>query len=54
MVLKFKPKLYSKFVLKGIKTIKLIKWSKNRRGLTQVKAISYFFACKQTRNIDIL
>ena len=39
MVLKFKPKLYSKFMLKGSKAIKIIKGSKNRRGLTQVKAI---------------
>ena len=44
-------KLNLKFMLKGSKTIKIIK-SKNRRGLTQVKAI--FFAYKQTRNIDIL
>ena len=48
MVLKFKPELYSKFMLKGRKTIKLIKESKNRRRLTQ------FFAYNQTRNIDVL
>ena len=39
MVLKFKPKLYSKFMLTGSKTIIIIKGSKNRKGLTQVKAI---------------
>ena len=42
MVLKFKPKLYSKFLLKGSKTINIIKGSKNGRRLTQVKAISIF------------
>ena len=50
-VLKFKPKLNLKFMLKGSKTIK-IKGSKKRRGLTEVKTI--FFAYKQTRNFDIL
>ena len=39
MVLKFKPKLNLKIMLKGSKTIKIMKVSKNRRGLTQVKAI---------------
>ena len=38
-------------MLQGIKTIKIMKKSKNRRGLTKVNAI--FFAYKQTRNIDI-
>ena len=52
MGFKFKSKLNSKFVLKGSKTIKIMKMSKNSRELTQVKAI--FFAYKQTRNIDIL
>ena len=43
MVLKFKSKLNSKFMLKGSKAIKLMKnKTKNRRGLTQVKAV--FFA----------
>ena len=51
MVLKFKSKFNSKFMLKGSKTIKITKGSKNRRGLTQVKAI--FFVSKQTRNTDI-
>ena len=51
-VLKFKLKLNSKFMLKRSKTIKITKRSKNRRGLTQVKAV--FFAYKKTRNIDIL
>ena len=37
MVLKFKPKLNLKIILKGSKTI--MNESKNRRGLTQVKAI---------------
>ena len=35
MVLKFKPKLDLKFMLRGSKTIKIMKGSKNRRGLTQ-------------------
>ena len=39
MVLKFKPKLNSKFMPKGSKTLNIIKKSKNRRRLTQVKAI---------------
>ena len=39
-------------MLQGSKTIKIMKKSKNRRGLTKVNAI--FFAYKQTRNIDIL
>ena len=34
MALKFKPKLNSKFMLKGRKTIKIMKESKNRGGLT--------------------
>ena len=38
MVIKFKLKLNLKIMLKGSKT-KIIKMSKNRRGLTQVKAI---------------
>ena len=42
MVIKLKPKLNLKFMLKEIKTIKIMKGSKIRRGLTQVKAI--FFA----------
>ena len=46
MVLKFKSKLNSKFMLKRVKTIKIMKRSNNRRGLKQVKVI--FFACKQT------
>ena len=50
MVLKFKSKLHLKFMLKS-KT-KMMKRSKNRRGLTQVKAISFVY--KQTRNVDIL
>ena len=52
MVLKFKPKVNLKSMLKGSKTIKTMKRSKNRVGLTQVKTI--FFAYKQTRTIDIL
>ena len=52
MVLKFKPKVNLKFMLKGSKTIKTMKRSKNRGGLTQVKAM--FFTYKQTRTIDIL
>ena len=36
MVLKFKPKLNLRIMLKGSKTIKIMK---NRRGSTQVKTI---------------
>ena len=39
MALKFKQKLNLKFMLKGSKTMKTIKNSKNRRGLTQANAI---------------
>ena len=39
MVLKFKPKLNLKIMLRESKTIKIMKVSKNRRGLTQVKAV---------------
>ena len=52
MVIKFKPRLNLKSMLKGSKTIKTMKGSKNRRRLTQVKAI--YFAYNQTRNFDIL
>ena len=41
-----KPKLYLKFILKGSKTIKIMKGSNNRMGLTQIKAI--FSVYKQT------
>ena len=41
MVLRFKPNLDLKFMLKGSKRMKIMKGSKNRRGLTQVKAISF-------------
>ena len=37
IVLKFKPKLDLKLVLKRSKKIKIMKESKNRRGLIQVK-----------------
>ena len=52
MLLNIKPKLYLKFILKGSKTIKIMKGSNNRMGLTQIKAI--FSVYKQTWNIDIL
>ena len=39
MVLKFKPKLNLKFMLKGNKTLNIMKRNKNRKGLTQVKAM---------------
>ena len=39
MVLKFKPKLNLKFMLKGSKTIETMNGNKNRRGLTQVKVM---------------
>ena len=45
--IKIQTEIIFKFMLKGRKTIKLIKESKNRRGLTQ------FFAYNQTRNIDV-
>ena len=56
MLLKLKPKLDLKFMLKGSKTIKIMKRSKNRSRLTQVKAIQVFLCIKtkQTRNIDVL
>ena len=41
MVLKFKPKLNLKFMLKRSKTIKIMKGSKNRGRLTQVKVLLY-------------
>ena len=49
MALKFKPKLNLEFMLKGSKTIKIMKGGENRRGLTQVTATQIFlfsFACK--------
>ena len=52
IVIKFKPKLNLKFMLKGSETIKTMKGSKNRMRLTQVKAI--YFAYNQTINFDIL
>ena len=39
MILKFKPKSNLKFMLKGSKRIKIQKRRKNRRRVTQVKAI---------------
>ena len=48
-VLKFKSKLNSKFILKRGKTIKIMKRSKNRRGITQVKTL--FFTYKQKLSI---
>ena len=39
MRLKFKPIIDLKFMLKESKTIKLMKGSKNRKRLTQVKPI---------------
>ena len=39
MVLKFRLKLNLEILLKGSKTKKVMKGSKNSRGLTQVKAI---------------
>ena len=39
MVLKFKPKQDIKSMLKGSETIKIMIGIKNRRGLTQLKAI---------------
>ena len=51
MVLKLTPILNLKIMLKGIKTIKIMKWSKNKWGLTQVKAI---FLHINTRNFDML
>ena len=47
MVLKFKPKLNLRIMLKGSKTIKIMK---NRRGSTQVKAI--FLHINKQRNFD--
>ena len=41
-------------MLKGSKTIKIMKGSKNGGGLTQVKALYVFYAYKETRNIAML
>ena len=41
MLLKFKPKLNSKFMLKRSKTVKIMNRSKNRGGITQVKVICF-------------
>ena len=51
MVLKFEPKLNSKFMLKRSKTIKIMKGSKNRGGLTQVKVICILHTKKQEISI---
>ena len=51
MVLKFKSKLSLKFMSKGSETIKTMKMSKKRRGLTQVKAI--FLTYKQRHKEEI-
>ena len=51
MVLKLKLKLNSKFILKGSKTIKITKGSKNIGGLTQVKAICFLHIKKQEISI---
>ena len=53
MVFKFKPKLYSKLMLKRSKTIKIITGSKTRRGLTKVKAITSFFLHINKQEISI-
>ena len=57
MLWKSKKKLNLRFIMKESKTIKIMKGSKNRRELTQVKTIYiyiFFFAYKQTNKIDIL
>ena len=51
MVLKFKSKLNSKFILNGSKTIKIMKGSKNRGGLTQVKVTHFLHIKKQEISI---
>ena len=51
MVLRFKPKLNSKFMLIGSKTIKIMKGSKKRGGLTQVKAKCFLHIKKQEISI---
>ena len=48
MSLKFKPILNLKLMLKGSKTIKIMK------GINKSKSFSFFFCNKQTKNIDIL
>ena len=53
MVLKFKPKLNLKFMLKGSKTVKLTKGSKNSRRLTQLKAMQVFFLHRNKQEILI-
>ena len=54
MVLKFKQTLNLKFMLKGNKTIKIMKGSKNRRGLKQAKSIEVFLHINKQKNIDLL
>ena len=51
MVLKFKPKLDSTFMLKGSKTIRIMKGNKSRGGLTQVKPIYFLHIKKQEISI---
>ena len=43
MLLKLNSKLNLKFIPKGSKIIKIMKRSKNRRGLTQVKAKKFWY-----------
>ena len=47
MIIKIKPELNLKIMLKESKTIKTMKGSKNRRRLTQVKAIFFLHINKQ-------
>ena len=58
MPLKFKQKLSLKFMLKGSRTIKIMKGGEERRGLTQVTSIKVFVFSlaynKQTKVIDII
>ena len=51
MVLKLKPKLNLKIMLKDSKTMKIMKGSKNRSIINTSK--SFIFAYKQARNFDI-
>ena len=53
MVLILKPNLNSKCMLKRSKKIKIMNRSKNRGGLTQVKAKCFFFLHIKKQEISI-
>ena len=54
MVLELKPELILQIMLKGSKTTKIMKGSKNRRGLAQVKAIFLHINKQEMLNLIII